>query len=580
MLNISLINPPQIFTKNQVASGVTPPLGIAYLAAYVREEGHSVQIIDALGEAPQKINAFRKNTFLRGLTFDEILEKIRPDADIIGISNLFTFAYPAVEELAKRIKTKFPDKKLILGGPHPSAQFREILRSVPEVDYICVGEEGEESFLRLLMHLEGKLPESDLTGLALRDANGMVVKLASTKRLMELEQGKVPFPARDLLPMENYIKTQESHGSSNGRWTSMLSSRGCPYGCTFCQSRKTRWVSRDAQDVVDEIEYCIKNWGIEEFHFEDDNMTVNQSRLYEICDEINKRGLKIKWQTPNGIRASRTNIEMFEKMKASGCCHITLAPETGSQRVIDEIIQKGRDFSFEHLKACGRDAHKIGLRVAAYFILGLPGETKEDIQHTIKYAQELAKVGVDEVAFGLFIPLPGTPLWDKCGDKVKNLDFLDLLAIGDLSKAISFNDHITPDDLQKLRRKAYLTFFITKALYHPLVTLRSFWNVLRDIEETKSERVLKTLLRRYRFRKKDRKIALNPAFQGAGGDISTAGTTQDMNAYPYDASRTLKVLFQNSPHYSYGHSLYKAVRLIKQDLGERVGKALTFFQKP
>ena len=86
--------------------------------------------------------------------------------------------------------------------------------------------------------------------------------------------------------MENYIEAQESHGFSNGRWTSMISSRGCPYGCTFCASRKTRWVSRSAEDVADEIEYCIEKWNIREFHFEDDNMTINVKRLIQICNEI------------------------------------------------------------------------------------------------------------------------------------------------------------------------------------------------------------------------------------------------------------------------------------------------------
>lgn len=321
---ITLINPPQIFTKNQVGTGVTPPLGIAYLASYLLQHDHSVNIIDALGESPAQTVPFKKGALLRGLTFEQIIEKIDPTTNLIGISNLFSFAYPAVEELAKVIKKNFPNMEIILGGPHPSAMYDEILKDSPEVDYVAIGE-GEESLLRLVMHLKGQLEYSGLTGLALRDDLGVPVKLTSTKRMMELESNVVPFPSRQLLPMENYMAAQESHGSANSRWTSILSSRGCPYGCNFCSSRKTRWISRDAKDVVDEIEHCIKEWGVKVFHFEDDNMTINRKRLEEICDEIITRNLNIIWQTPNGIRASRTNTDMLRKMRDSGCEHITLA---------------------------------------------------------------------------------------------------------------------------------------------------------------------------------------------------------------------------------------------------------------
>ena len=121
-------------------------------------------------------------------------------------------------------------------------------------------------------------------------------------------------------------------------------------------------------------------------------------------------------------------------MKESGCEHVTLAPESGSPRVLEDIIQKGKDFDLEHLKQCGATAHKLGLKVAAYFVLGLPGETRADMEMTISYARELAKVGVDEVNFGLFIPLPGTPLWEPSKHKIKDMDWLDLLTVGDLSQ--------------------------------------------------------------------------------------------------------------------------------------------------
>lgn len=563
-LSVCLINPPQVFAKTQVASGVTPPLGIAYLAAYLKEDGHNVQVIDALGEAPSVITSFIKGSFLRGMRFDDILDKIDQDSHVIGISNLFSFAYPAVEVLSRKIKEKYPAKILVLGGPHPTAMYHDILDDVPEVDYVAIGE-GEESLLRLLMHLEGKIDRDELKGLATKDENGTTVLLQSEKRILNLDHGSMPFPARELLPMESYIQTQESHGSSNGRWTSMISSRGCPYGCTFCFSRKTRWVSRSAVDVVDEIEYCIEKWGIEEFHFEDDNMTINIKRLIEICDEIIRRKLNIKWQTPNGIRASRSNREMLQKMKDSGCVHITLAPESGSERVLNEIVQKGKDFSLEQLKDCGADAHKIGLKVAAYFILGLPGETLEDMKKTIKYAKELAKVGVDEAGFGLFIPLPGTPLWDVSKDYVKDMDWIDLLTIGDLGAAVSFNPEVNSDDLHKMRRKAYMMFFAYKFRYHPVSFIKSMWNVIRDIEETKTERSIRQLLKRYNIKSKK--------YRGNKEQASVK------NTYSYDSTETLKILIKDAPYYAWAHTARKSIILMKEEFRARVSHFLKKFNQ-
>ncbi len=546
-IKTTLINPQQIFSKGQIAAGLTPPLGIAYLASFLLAHDYSIQIIDALGEDPHEINPFKKESFLRGLKLSDVVRRIDSDTQLVGISNLFSFAYPAVELLCQEIRKAHPEKKIILGGPHPSALYNEILENVPEVDFVAIGE-GEESILGLAEHLSGKLKLDELSGLATRDESGNVIVLKSSKRIKNLNNDNIPFPARHLLPMENYIEAQEGHGPSSGRWTSILSSRGCPYGCTFCESRRTTWIARTPKDVVDEMQYCLKEWGINEFHFEDDNMTINKERLIGICDEIIDRGLKIKWQTPNGIRASVTDREMLIKMKESGCLHITLAPETGSERVLNEIIEKGKDFDLTQLKECGALAHKLGLKVAAYFIIGLPGETRQEVKETIKYAKELAQRGVDEVAFGLFIPLPGTPLWDVTNRKNQEMDFLDLLAVGDMNKAVSWNDDINAEELNSLRLKAYITFHLARMVSHPFLFIKSFLNVLRNIEETKTERTLLQFLRRFGIKR-------NVSNKKEG----------NLTAYPYDSSATVKTLLQNKPHYAYGHSLLKTLRFWKKE---------------
>ena len=224
-----------------------------------------------------------------------------------------------------------------------------------------------------------------------------------------------------------------------------------------------------------------------------------------------------------------------------------------SQEEVNEIIQKGRDFDLDQLKECGAEAHKLGLKVAAYFILGLPGETRQEVEETICYAKELAKLGVDEVAFGLFIPLPGTPLWGVAKKKNQEMDFLDLLAVGDMNKAVSWNDDIDADELNTLRRKAYLSFYLTKLLHHPLALLKSILNILRSLTETKTERTILQFLYRFKIKKKPL-LAEGPHKIG-----------KSLNAYPYDSTVTVKKLLQGKPHYSYGHSLLKTIRILKND---------------
>lgn len=541
-MKLLLVNPPQIFTTFQVAAGLVPPLGLTYLASFAMKQGIDVELLDTLGEAPETVNPFqRQDIFLRGLSIDDAVARVPDDTGLIGISNLFSFAFPAVQELVAALKRARPDVPVVLGGAHPTHLCDYTLENT-EADYVILGE-GEIPLVKLWDHVQGGAPLAEVPSLAHLDDAGRVVRTAAFPRLGNIDSVNVPFPARHLLPMENYIDAQEAHGAAGGRWTTILSSRGCPYGCTFCDSRRTKFVARSAQDVVDEIEHCRREYGIAEFHFEDDNMTLLRDRIIEICDEIIRRGLQIRWQTPNGIRASVTDEEMLLKMKASGCTHVTLAPESGSMRVHAEIVQKGKDFSLEQLLEVARAAHRLGLKCAAYFILGLPGERAEDVEMTIDYAAKLSRAGVDEAVFGLFTPLPGTPLWDQVVAEYGRPDFLDLLVIGDLNKAVSWTKSLTAEDLSAFRRRAYLTFQLNRMVFHPFKFFRTLFNVLRGLAETKTENKLRTFIRRAR---------------GAAG--KKPGRREGYT--PYDGERTVSVLLKTTPVYGFSGALYKALLLL------------------
>ena len=472
---------------------LTPPMGVAYLASYMIREGVDVQVIDGQGEDPNGVSIFYKNTTIRGLSFDAILERIDPNASLIGISNLFTVGYPVVRELSKCLKVNYPNIPIVLGGNHPTNMPEKSLAD-SKADYVILGE-GEQALARLCKFLEKKDILEEIDGIAYIEGDKFICR--SAKRILNLNEDSVPFPARHLLPLDKYIEAQSSHSASRKRWTPMITSRGCPFSCTFCSSRNSKFIARSAIDIVNEIEECIEKFGIEDFHFEDDNLTLQKPRIIEICNEIIKRGLKIDWQTPNGIRSNTVTEELLEKMQESGCVSIVLAPESGSKRVLKEIAQKGK-MDHDHIVNLTRKAHQIGLKTTAFFIIGFPGEKVEEIKMTIDYACKLAKAGLDEALFSIFIPLPATPLWDvvKTEFKDEEVDFLEFLSQTNLGKVRSWSKDISDNKLALLRSAGYKKFLLTRIVYHPLTFVKSVLNILRGVAETKAETHIRTLLKK------------------------------------------------------------------------------------
>jgi len=490
-MNIILINPPQVFSDMQVAAGVTPPLGLGYLGAVAKQAGHKVKIIDALAEGYKTITPTDFGFSLRGLTYQEILNQIPQKTDLIGISNHFSFAFPIVKKLAKQIKIK-TGSSIVLGGAHPSATVTETLK-FDFIDYVVISE-GEESLLEICKKVAGRINLKGVDGVGYKE-NGKIKINPKTKFIKDIDS--IPFPARELLPMEKYFEAHEAHGPSSERWTSIISSRGCPFKCSFCTPSLWNyyWRGRSAKNIVDEMEYCIDKYKIREFLFEDENMTLHKKRTIEICNEIISRGLDIKWQAANGIRASTTDYEMLKKMKESGCEHIAVAPESGSIQVLNEIIHKQQ--SLEEVKTAVKNAHKLKIKTAAYFMFGLPSEKKEDVKKSIAFARELAKIGLDEVCIGLFIPLPGAELYDKLRENGKiTQDYSNLLSIGDHSKSVSWSEYISDKEIGKFRRNGYIQFYATKFIYNPKNFIHMISNILSGKEETKTERTIRVLFHR------------------------------------------------------------------------------------
>lgn len=445
-MKVFLLNPP-----NEHREGddfyVTFPLGLGYVAGYLEQQGHEVEVFDSLAghEKPEEVTG---DMYRVGAADEEIVSRIESCApDIVGISCSYTVQYPSARRIAARIKeaTKLP---IVLGGAHASALPRDVLRD-EMFDYAAIGE-GELPMQGLCEHLAGQRPLAEVPGLAYREEGG--IQVTAKKPLDQVNS--LPMPARHLFDMDDYIHSPYSHNGRTLRkpYATLISSRGCPLKCVFC-SVHTVWGRnnrrRDAVETVDEIEHLVTEYGIREIHFEDDMLTLDRDRVIAICNEIVRRGLDIAWATPNGIYVNTLTQEMLAAMKESGCYQLALAIESGNQNVLRNLMKK--NISLKYARDVVKWMRELELGVYFFFIIGIPGEKREDVYDTIEYAKELAP---DDAYFSIATPYPGTPLYDECKKHGYIPDDLDLTRLRPTQPVIE-TEFLSRQDLSELRDYAY-----------------------------------------------------------------------------------------------------------------------------
>lgn len=506
-MTIVLINPPQFSSSHQVTAGLVPPLGLLYLSSVLKKNHFEVRFIDGLGEKPNNYYKCGSDSY-RGVELEEILKRITDETKIVGISCMFSMNHLLVMNLVSLIKNTYPNIIIILGGAHITALPNFILNT-GLVDIVCLGE-SENSFLKVCQSLRENnwkinlLEIKKIKGIGCRNEEELYLN-EEIELIKDIDS--LPYPDWDSIPIENYFALKQSHGSLRSeKWTIMLFSRGCPYNCSFCNTPyiwKKRWRVRDPKKVVEEIIYLQKKYGIEEVHFEDENISTNSKKLHEFCDEIINQNIKIKWQAANGMRPNGIDEILLRKMIKSGCTNVVFAPESGSYRVLDKIIDKRMDLS--EIIQISKITNKLKIKTAIYFIMGLPGERKKDIFKTLKFMLKLARIGADECIISLFAPLPGSRIFYWLLNEKKiilNDDFFkSSIAMGDLGKAKSWSKHINDRELKFYQLIGYLSFHFTKMVFHPTKTLNSIHNVLQGKQELKTERLLISKFKRNSLKK-------------------------------------------------------------------------------
>ena len=438
-MKILLINPPAENTLPAEVPdiineerGHNPPLGLLYIASSLLQAGHKVEVLDAQAE----------ETDYAGI--EARIAKTRPD--MVGISAM---SFTLIDALlaAKAVKNVDKGIKVALGGPHPTIYPKETA-ALDDVDYAIVGE-GEYAMTQLADAVEkGKAPK-DVRGVAYK-AGGKVTAKGSAEYIDDLD--RLPFPARKLTRIKKY-------GSLIARRnpiTTMFTSRGCPYRCLFCDRPQMgkRFRARSAGNVVDEMEECV-GLGIREFLVYDDTFTVDRKRVIDICDEIGGRKLDIGFDIR--ARVNTVDEKMLAALKKAGCERIHYGVESGNERVL-KTLRKG--ITLEQAEDAFMLTMRAGIDSLAYFMIGSPGETRQTVEDTIRFA---VKLKPDYVHFSITTPFPATDLY-RMGLETGIIESDYWLAFAKDPKPgftpPVWEENLKNDQLRMLLRQAYRRFYL------------------------------------------------------------------------------------------------------------------------
>ncbi len=408
---VLLIQPPLVVYTNLSSEpkGVHPPVGLAYLAAMVEKECE-VRILDSVVEGYHTEVETGRNRIRYGLTYEQIqarVEEFKPD--VVGVSNCFSSGFKEAAAVCEVVRRVNPAIVTVVGGPHPSAVPEQVAHH-DAIDFVVIGE-GEYTFRDLARSLStGAWTEID--GLAWKN-NGRVVVQPKTRFIENLDE--LPLPARHLLPMDKYFEIGEAFLLTKRRpFTPLNTSRGCVAQCTFCPVHATwggRWRARGAVNVLDEIEHLVKTYGVREIHFDDDNLVLNRKRAVALFQGMIDRNLDVVWTVPTGLALWAVDDELLALMKRSGCYKLFVAVESGDEHMLNEVIRKPLDL--KKVKPLVRTMQRLGIEVESFFVVGMPGETKESLRRTFQFARQL---DTDVSHYFFANPIPGTKLWKVCED--------------------------------------------------------------------------------------------------------------------------------------------------------------------
>ncbi|MBI1935283.1 radical SAM protein [Candidatus Woesearchaeota archaeon] len=363
---------------------IAPPLGMGVLSSYLKSKGHTTKIIDGLN---------------LDLPNDEIVDMCLDEgAELVGVYCLSAFFLDA-KDLINKLKAK--GIKVMVGGMQSTFMPQYTLENTM-ADFVIVGE-AEETVDELAKSLANGKPVDNIQGVYTSSTKSF------TERQVIEDLDSIPFADWEQIDPRTYKKAPHGGFIKNFPYAPISATRGCPYRCTFCASpafSKRRIRFRSPENVVNEIKYLIKNFGVKEIHFEDDNLTLKRDFMVSICNLLIQEKIRITWACPNGVRADKVDYGLTSLMRKSGCYYLAFGIESGSQQILDNVK---KDITLEKIEEGVKAAAKAGIMTQGFFIFGLPGETEETIEETIKFAKKLP---LTRAQFLNLDVMPGTEIFE------------------------------------------------------------------------------------------------------------------------------------------------------------------------
>jgi radical SAM superfamily enzyme YgiQ (UPF0313 family) len=462
-LNVTLIYPniskeERYGSKIGESGGTQQPLGIAYLGAFLQSKGIQVQLIDA-----ESGNLTHEEVLQRGKSFK---------TDVYGISTT-TLVFAKAISLSKFLKKRNPGIPIIIGGPHISGTPLESMEH--ECFDIGVFGEGEVTIFEIVRALREGRGLEGIDGVIYRK-NGHLHKNNPRKYIENLDD--LPLPARDLLPsLKHYLPPPLNYKSSP--CATIITTRGCPYGCTFCDHNTfgRRYRMRSAENIVYEMKHLIERYSTREFAFVDDTFNINDERLNRLFSLMKASNIKLPWTCM--ARINTASYEQLKAMKEAGCWHISFGIESGNRDII-KLIKKGIDLDYarEVVQYC----KELGIYTKGFFIIGHPGETLKTIDETIDYA---LSTPFTDIVVTLNTPLPGSWNYD-------NIERYGTMATIDWSKhsmwiPVFIPHGLTEELLQKKHTEMIRKFYVRPSvIWEHLLQIRKLSEVKRYVTMAKS----------------------------------------------------------------------------------------------
>jgi len=451
---IMLFNPPRGLPLGAVEKPMAgmQPLGLAYIAAACEAAGHEVKVCDAYSFGYDK-------DYIR-----EYLEVENPEVVASTATTPYVNSAWIINEIAKEIN---PDVLTIIGGAHASLVPEDVVSNLA-TDIAVVGE-GEHIMNQIMDHLDDHDFEN-ISGIVFRSDNTAEAKVHRTKdREVNYNLDLLPFPARHLFPDLSLYEVAP-HWAKDGLFAPINTSRGCPFSCEFCSITKyqgTKFRYRSPENIIDELRMLKEKYNVSTFSIRDGVATLNKDRMIELCELMIKENLNMGWSCTSIITSA--DVGMFAVMKKAGCFSIQYGIETGSDEILDKNpYLKRKNKSIEKVEKAIRMTVEAGIDVHGYFIVGLPGETKESVEKTIQFAKRLP---IGTAGFTIARPVPGTSLYDYYESRGRLLTKVWYKYDTYFSIVID-HETLTHKELMTLNRKCWRRFYLRP---------RIVWNRLKRI---------------------------------------------------------------------------------------------------